>query len=477
MGGMDPRMGSMDPRISGMPPGGMMGDPRAMGGMGGPPGGMMGDPRMDNPRFGGMGGMGMTDRPDPRHFGMLDPTMPSMPLHMPEQPPDYNPMPPPPPHHQRRPRSPASSISSHRSEDPPRCHRPGTHERIPMGAYAVPLSPKLTRSRTEPTTAQKLNRGQSSNRPIGPSGKEWIQGDAFLDACRCTTGCTCRGGHRVLYRSRDDAGSESDGSPRYQSGEIRYILKSDLGKDCGDHSNCVPKKAGSSSSSSASSTTTSKREKEDKKRKEEMRQLKNEMLEAVEAGIRKARSSKAGSVASPRVGFTGLDGGGGMGMMPNIGGVMGGMDTNMAHMGGGPTGMPLPGIGMTSTGFPPGVNPYSIPMPMPKLPPGMQDPRTLRPFFDTTPEIDPYFAKDAHQRFRSPPGAHIDPRAFYGPNPARGRGRGGLRRPLRREDYGSDDLDVLQRRGQSQRQDECEDGFGKSLLASTSHVSVADFCC
>ncbi|KAF2277061.1 uncharacterized protein EI97DRAFT_307966 [Westerdykella ornata] len=53
-----------------------------------------------------------------------------------------------------------------------------------------------------------------------------------LDACICTTNCTCRKGHRVVYFEDRDDGS---GPLR---GEIRYVLRDDLGKDCGDHSAC-----------------------------------------------------------------------------------------------------------------------------------------------------------------------------------------------------------------------------------------------
>jgi hypothetical protein len=444
------------------PPGGMMGLSGGMGGMPGemgdmgPPLGMMGDPRMSGMPPGGMmhpsGGMMGGPPPgmdDPRHgpYGMGNHNMPSMPVGgMQDPPPGYTQMPPcyphPHTHPQHPPSPPASSVSSRRSEAPPPrrpSRRPaGEHERIPMGAYATSVSPKHAR---EPTTAEKSNRGQPANRHVASSGKEWIQGDAFLDACRCTTGCTCRQGHRVLYRSRDDVDSDSDVSstrPRYRSGEIRYILKTDMGKDCGDHSNCVPKSSSTSSGSSGTNGDSKRekdRKKEDKRRKEEMEQFKEGIVDALSEGIRKARSSKAGSVVvSPRPGFAGLQGGGGGGAfgqgIPDPTAGMG-MDPllaqRMAAMGMTPAlGMPM------TTGLPPGVNPYA--MLGVNMPPGMQDPRAMRPFDETDMNID----------------MDIDPRTFYARR-ARG-GGGGMRRsaPLRRDDYGSDDLDGMQRR-QKQR--------------------------
>ncbi|KAF2686381.1 hypothetical protein K458DRAFT_387389, partial [Lentithecium fluviatile CBS 122367] len=117
---------------------------------------------------------------------------------------------------------------------------PGLND-IPMGAYAAgtPHSPPHlpARANTEPPTSSRLNRRQGPGKKVGPSGQEWIQGDPFLDACTCTTNCTCRKGQRVLYRSQAQDG-DGEGNGKNGWGEIRYVLKDDLGRDCGDHEKC-----------------------------------------------------------------------------------------------------------------------------------------------------------------------------------------------------------------------------------------------
>lgn len=117
---------------------------------------------------------------------------------------------------------------------PRRPLRPTGSNEVPMGAYATGAPPPPVRANTEPTTSSRLNRGSPANRKAGPSGQEWIEGDPFLDACTCTTNCNCRRGQRVLYRSRAQGREGQDGW-----GEIRYVLKDDLGRDCGDHSKCT----------------------------------------------------------------------------------------------------------------------------------------------------------------------------------------------------------------------------------------------
>lgn len=102
-----------------------------------------------------------------------------------------------------------------------------------MGAYAAGHPAPPVRANTDPPTSKRLNRTQPTNKKVGPSGQEWIEGDPFLDACTCTTNCNCRKGQRVLYRAQAQDGDGHNGF-----GEIRYILKDDLGRDCGDHSAC-----------------------------------------------------------------------------------------------------------------------------------------------------------------------------------------------------------------------------------------------
>ncbi|KAH5211580.1 hypothetical protein HBI62_202650 [Parastagonospora nodorum] len=346
-GGMDGSMGGMGGGPLGMGgSGGMGGGPmsaRGPGGMRGRPGGMpppdMGEMQRPGGMMGGppQGMNGMSDLP-PRYSA---------------PPPGQNPYAFGPP-----------SVSSRSSATarPPR-RPPGAHKHIPMGAYAA-QSPRISRSHTSPTTAERIHR-----KTTGDSGKEWIKGDDFLDACICTTGCTCREGHRVLYRSRDDGG-DSDGEGRYGSGEIRYILKKDLGKDCGDHSGCKR-----NDSEKEEKISKKEKKKEEKRRKEELQNLKDDMLEALDERLgawRKAKSSKAGSVSSPRPPFAGLGGPMGMGMDPNA--MMNDpvMAQKLASMGLGPL-MPMP-PNMTVGGG----HPYAMQAGIPglsKMQAGMMDPQ------------------------------------------------------------------------------------------------------
>ena len=346
--GMGGPMGMGEPRGGMGGPGGMGGGPMGMGG----PGGM----------GGGLGGMGQRPPPDmgdmQRPGGMMGGGPPQGMNGMPDLPPRYSSG----PSHGQYPYAFAPRSVSSKSSATARPHRrpPGANKHIAMGAYAAP-SPKISRSRTSPTTAERIHR-----RTAGGSGKEWIKGDDFLDACICTTNCTCREGHRVLYRSRDDGG-DSDGEGRYGSGEIRYILKKDLGKDCGDHSGCKK-------DDSEKEEKISKKEKkrEEKRRKEELQGFKDDIVEALDErfdAYRKARSSKSGSVSSPRPPFAGL---GGMGMDPNV--MMNDpmLAQKMASMGLAPT-MPMPpNMAMG------GGNPYAMQAGIPglsKMQAGMLDPR------------------------------------------------------------------------------------------------------
>jgi hypothetical protein len=113
----------------------------------------------------------------------------------------------------------------------PRPQPPGNE--IPMGIYTPGVRSPLPRAATEPPLSTRLNRTQSVDKRVGPSGQEWIHGNAFLDACVCTTNCNCRKGQRVLYRAQAQDGEGHDGF-----GEIRYIMRDELGRDCGDHGGC-----------------------------------------------------------------------------------------------------------------------------------------------------------------------------------------------------------------------------------------------
>ena len=302
LGMPSPRMGGMGPmgmNMGGMGPGGIgsggMG-PVGMGPSGLGPSGL--GPSGIAP--GGMGGMGYGMEPgESAPFPMGGMAMPPAYAPHAQMPPRYpvgasgmpgggtNPYP-------LYPGAPPSPPSSKAGHAPSRPHsrpskRPPGHEYIPMGAYAAePDRPRRpSRSRTEPPTSTRLNRGHTGDRKVGPSGKEWIEGDSFLDACVCTTACKCRKSQRVLYRSRRDRnkGSESDDDgPDYGSGEIRFILKDDLGRDCGDHSGC--NKKGDGDSEKEEKTKTAKKNKEEKERKEQFAGFKEELLEALNERFR-----------------------------------------------------------------------------------------------------------------------------------------------------------------------------------------------
>jgi hypothetical protein len=130
--------------------------------------------------------------------------------------------------------APPAPLPQQAQERPRVAPLPG-HAAVPMGPYAMPSpslsSPSIPRAHTDPPPAAKLNRGKPADQRAGPQGQEWIQGDPFLDACFCTTQCTCRKGHRMLYREKLDDGQMAQG-------EIRYLPKDLLGRDCGDHSGC-----------------------------------------------------------------------------------------------------------------------------------------------------------------------------------------------------------------------------------------------
>ncbi|KAF2714780.1 hypothetical protein K504DRAFT_445726 [Pleomassaria siparia CBS 279.74] len=113
-------------------------------------------------------------------------------------------------------------------QPPPRPQRhnaPPGHTAVPMGAFATSSSVQSP----DPPPAARLNRGKHPDKRAGPQGQEWLEGDPFLDACFCTTNCNCRKGHRVVYRERMGDGQTAQG-------EVRYLVKDMLGRDCGDHS-------------------------------------------------------------------------------------------------------------------------------------------------------------------------------------------------------------------------------------------------
>lgn len=262
----------------GMPSPGM--EMKGMSGMGGMPGGM---PARGGPDPGAVGGMGSmpppeyTSNPSLRPGGMHDPGMNPYASYPGPQP------------------SPPSSASPTQAQEAHHAtRRPSkNYAHIPMGAYAnAEKSQQPSRSRTEPQVSAQLNRGQSSRKKARPSGEEWTNGNAWLDACICTTNCKCRKSQRVLYRERRDCrnnGDSDDDGSEHQSGEIRFILKDDLGRDCGDHSGC---KKSDSESENKSKKKGSRNKKERKKKEKHLESFKEDLLEALDDRLRDMKREK-----------------------------------------------------------------------------------------------------------------------------------------------------------------------------------------
>jgi hypothetical protein len=310
---------------------------------------------------------------------------------------------------------------------------PGVNE-IPMGAYtagvAPPRAPPVRANTEPPPTSARLNRRQSApnSKPVGPSGQEWIQGDPFLDACTCTTNCTCRKGQRVLYRSQAQDGDGHNGW-----GEIRYVLKDDLGRDCGDHSKCHAQHD-SDSDDGKSKTKKKGKGKKDKNGKdvddfnEEMRQRLKAMQEDLAGMKLQDRSARPGMPPPSPYGP----------MPPRNGpppGMMDGMDPRMpVDFGGAPFGMggpsrPPPGMGGMMGGRPDRMRRMGGPGPDPPMPPpGMgfnEDP----PYSESAFDMDDMMGMPRPPRPRMGRGGRRPvPLDMMGaPSPRQGRGRGGPR--------------------------------------------------
>jgi hypothetical protein len=196
-GGMGAYMGGDRPHTApaaygGMGPQGAMGNPYA-GGMGG---GM--NPGYDGGAFPAAGGG--YGNGNPYGYGGYEPQMqqagPSMGMGMPQM----------------------------QTQQPP---RPRARKPDPRNIAHIAQGPYATPVRGEGSPRRSRNR------------KERQQGDFpeldSLDACICTTNCTCKKGHRVMYFGKP---SDRSGNGDPFRGEIRYVLKDDLGRDCGDHSGC-----------------------------------------------------------------------------------------------------------------------------------------------------------------------------------------------------------------------------------------------
>ncbi|KAF2844845.1 hypothetical protein T440DRAFT_559350 [Plenodomus tracheiphilus IPT5] len=279
-------MGMQDPRLGGMGVGmgmGMSGIPMNFagggGGMGmgmGMPGGI---PGLHQPNITPHQPPDYTSNPNFPHF--TNGFAPTRPQHTPNT---QSSTPPPAHHSPRRP-------SNHRSRD---------YTSVPMGAYTPSPSkpPKPSRAHTTPRFASHVNRG--SSRKVGPSGREWTDGNAFLDGCTCTTNCKCRKSHRVIYYKErygtgegggDGDESDGDSDAGREVGEIRYILRDELGKDCGDHGGCGKGDGSGSEEGKGDKKRSRKKKKEeqrkkDREEKDHYKRLKEEILEALDHGFK-----------------------------------------------------------------------------------------------------------------------------------------------------------------------------------------------
>lgn len=250
---------------------------------------------------------------------------------------------------------------------PPRAPRPHVQKQvrtpgvddIAYGARIAQGQPPVKPGRRgeESPVSKQLDRTQSSNRKVGPSGYEWLEGEnAWLDACTCTTNCHCRKGARVLYRAQD---GDKEGQRR--QGEIRYIVKDDLGKDCGDHTKCRVKDDDDDDDSSDAGHRKNKKKSKRKgkagasdatsdvgKMREEMAGLRNDLAN-MKLGVASGGVGLGPGMGPPPMAqFTGRIGQPGTVPQAGFPGMVNGMDSrmdpNMAYMGDGePFGMlPLP---------------------------------------------------------------------------------------------------------------------------------------
>ncbi|CAO2651681.1 Nn.00g042510.m01.CDS01 [Neocucurbitaria sp. VM-36] len=398
---------------------------------------------------------------------------------------------------------PPSPPSSDGAPPPQSTRRPSgqaskQHARVPMGAYtAGASSPRQpSRSHKDSPISALLNRGQPAGQRVGPSGNAWLDENSWLDACTCTTNCKCRKSHRVVYRgqeSRGRGGDENEDEAQYISGEIRYVLKDDLGKDCGDHSAC--KKSETGSEKGDKSRKGKNKKDEDKERKEQFAGFKEELLEALDERFQdmKKEGRQQGRHDSPSASPFGRPN---MGPSPFTMGEAG-MDPRLAQhmgmaMGGNPYGIGMPGMGrmppdMTDPMGKRSMRPPGMPM-GPMAAPGMpfEDDMSMADMDGIGPMGmgDPYasmMAKrsmppDFMSRRRRRGGGNfggmdmgIDSMGLYGRTSGM-RGRGGMmggRRPGRggglRPDFDSDDFDIgpSRRPGMSkQSNDEDEAPYG-----------------
>lgn len=181
----------------------------------------------------------------------------------------------------------SSSSSKIRSRPLPSAIQAAIDEAIQKSTGAAGGSSKpLGRSKTSPAVFTK---------DADKSG--WGDG---IDTCICTTNCKCRKGERAVkwYEGMADIGGRE--IPVRAKLNTRFVLKDDIGKDCGDHSGCKKKTSSDSSSSSRSSDTETSRSKRNKKSKKRAKKPgKAEDLGELQAELERMKQAAAMKQGGP----------------------------------------------------------------------------------------------------------------------------------------------------------------------------------
>lgn len=115
-----------------------------------------------------------------------------------------------------------------------------------------------------------------------------------IDTCICTTNCNCRRGERAVkwYEGMADIGGKE--VPVRARLNTRFVLRDDIGKDCGDHSGCRKKTDSDAYSTSSSSDIEACKSKHSKKSKKKVRRPgKAEKLDALQAELERVKQTAA----------------------------------------------------------------------------------------------------------------------------------------------------------------------------------------
>ncbi|KAF3031525.1 hypothetical protein E8E12_001400 [Didymella heteroderae] len=182
----------------------------------------------------------------------------------------------------------SSSGSKSRSRPLPSAIQAAIDEAIQKSAEAADKSgDPLGRSKTSPATVTK---------DISSDG--WGDG---IDTCICTKNCKdCKGERAVKwYEGTAKIGGEE--IPVRAKLNTRYVLKDDIGKDCGDHTRCKKKvSSGSSSSSSSSNSETSKSKKNKKRSKKKTKKPESiDALDDLQAELERMKQAAAMKQGGP----------------------------------------------------------------------------------------------------------------------------------------------------------------------------------